>query len=146
MKRAKRKSAKKTVGRKKGAKKAASKKKAVKKKAAKKGAKAKRKLVIVVLDPGHPLGAKKSYLNRKAGDRIRWKNLDTIDHKIRFVAGMWPFTGVQHDILAKAKHSSETMTVRPNAPTGPYDYDVIPAIMYGPGVPPDGPSVVVGGE
>ena len=142
MKRAKRKSAKKSAN-----KKSASKKKSAKKKSAKKKAtKVNRKKEMVVLDPAVPLGDDKRRLSRTDGDRILWKNLDSVEHKIRFVTNRWPFEGAQHDIVVPATGSrkSETLTVDITAAKKSYGYTIVPQIVYSiPGIPPDGPAVIV---
>jgi plastocyanin len=131
-----------------GAKKRAAKKK-VAKKTAKKAAKSTKakgrhaKLVTVVLDPRKPLGSKKSHLKRL--DQIRWRNRDTVDHTIHFTSPDWPFDGQRRDVLVLAGHPSETLKVTSGANTGPHDYTVVPPVVYTPGTPPDGPTVIVDG-
>jgi len=151
MKRAKRKSAKKSAGRKKAAKKAAGKKKgakkaASKKKAAKKGGSASGKKELVVIDPAVPLGEDKRHLSKKNHDQIQWKNLDKVTHWVRFVPNRWPFPLPQHDVEVPTtgNRRSEVLTVRAGAPKGPYLYTIVPKVVYGiPGTPPDGPAVIV---
>jgi hypothetical protein len=119
------------------------KKKSAKKKVAKKKAPRKRrgKKVVVVLDPKKPLGAKKTHLDSSKGDKIQWRNRDTIEHAIHFTS--WPFTGVMHDILVPARGTSEVLTISAAAGHGvSYDYEVIPDVAYAPGTPPDGPAVI----
>lgn len=126
------------------AKRKAARKKAIRKVVRKKGhAKRKGQKFFVLLDPSAPLGAKKTRLDRGKGDKICWINNDTQKHSIVFNDDEWPFGGKQKDINVKPG-SMKTKKVRKGATKMQYDYDVVPAVKYAAGTPPDGPAVVVG--